>query len=134
MAIHYEKRAIYHGIPGLVTVSIEALSHDEARTTASKAPPDVKEMSLRDVLGADLVFQNRYTGEDERIARETLLEAFKGVDTDTSVVRIKITFRPDQSHRRYPSEMVDELRRSRFSEDTIREMIQWEQQFRKHAE
>jgi len=132
MAIHYEKKVEYNGTPGLVIVSIEALSRDEARATVPKAPPDVAEMSLRDVLSADLIFPNRYTGEDEQIARQTLLEAFKGLDADNSVVRIKVIFQPDQSYRRYPSEMVDELRRSNFSEDTIREMIQWEQQFRKN--
>ena len=91
-----EKRIIYRGRPGTVTVWVELTSR---RTFTGDGGPV---MSLSEFLKRDdftgLTFHNLFTGETIDLSRQTLLQLFEGFDFSDSLVAVTFNFVPDPGY------------------------------------
>lgn len=81
------------------------------------------------------VFPTEITRDEPiTIALEQIKTWFPDADLDTHILGFTREVVPDRENSppRYPSNMVDELRRSNIPEETIQELLGWEREIRNH--
>jgi len=115
-----EKRIVYKGMPGTLTVFVELTLRDEfakSDPAGGKLPGGDKVMSLGDFLKRDdftgLTFRNIYTGETLSLSREDLGRLFADYDLDNSIVGVTFDFKPDPGYEHGLKEAIeDDFRKS----------------------
>lgn len=133
MPIQFQQEATLDGLSGTMITTINLISRAEAVLRNSQRPG----LTMREVMqctgrSTDITLINPLSNTNFTLSFDDLRRDFPEADFENSILIVDFEFQPDRTRNppRYPSDMVDQLHTLGFSEQRIRDLLEWERTVR----